>query len=200
MIKNKSLKGEMEMLNRQESSLEYFETHLSSIKTLLSQYKIDSFERSMSNFAKELTALKYMVAETLAAGSNYLFAKYDSVVNEVVQEESAELNSSPLDNNNNNTTNIISTGSSAYNRILAEMVGLSAAQTVEQIDARRKEISQELAEKTKISTITDFEVSIKICLLNFFIPLTFLFVFRNSAMQFKNSTNTFIQILPLLLK
>lgn len=168
MIKNKSLKGEMEMLNRQESSLEYFETHLSSIKTLLSQYKIDSFERSMSNFAKELTALKYMVAETLAAGSNYLFAKYDSVVNEAVQEESAELNSSSLDNNNNNTTtNIISTGSSAYYRILAEMAGLSAAQTVEQIDARRKEISQELAEKTKISTITDFEVSIKSACLTF---------------------------------
>ena len=158
MLKNKSLKGEMEMLNRQESSLEYFETHLSSIKTLLSQYKIDSFERSMSNFAKELTALKYMVAETLAAGSNYLFAKYDSVVNESAQEESSEFSNSSSDNSGAS----ISTGSSAYNRILAEMAGLSAAQTVEQIDARRKEIAQELAEKTKICSTTDFEVHQKL--------------------------------------
>lgn len=149
-MRNKRLKGELELLNLQETSLEHFESHLICIKGLLQQYKIESFEKSMSNFANELTSLKYMVTETLAAGSNYLFAKYDSVVNET-SEESTTVESVSV----NNTTT--STSSNAYNRILSEMAGLSAAQTVEQIEARRKEISTELLEKTKISTISDFE-------------------------------------------
>ena len=151
-MRNKRLKGELELLNLQETSLEYFETHLVCIKGLLQQYKIESFERSMSNFANELSALKYMVTETLTAGSNYLFAKYDYVVNESTEE------SASIDTNANANANANVTNSSAYNRILSEMAGLSAAQTVEQIDTRRKEISTELLEKTKISTISDFEV------------------------------------------
>jgi hypothetical protein len=148
-LRNKRLKGELELLNIQETSLEHFESHLICIKGLLQQYKIESFEKSMSNFVNELSALKYMVTETLAAGSNYLFAKYDYAVNEVT-EESAAIESG------NNASNSFSS-SNAYNRILSEMSGLSAAQTVEQIEARRKEISSELLEKTKISTISDFE-------------------------------------------
>ena len=35
----------------QESSLEHFESHLSCIKGLLQQYKIESFEKNMSDFA-----------------------------------------------------------------------------------------------------------------------------------------------------
>ena len=160
----------MELLNLQETSLEHFESHLTCIKGLLQQYKIESFEKNMSNFANELSALKYMVTETLAAGSNYLFAKYDSVINEATSNEDDCIetkNSIPPVNNNT---------SSAYNRILAEMAGLSAAQTVEQIDARRTEISLELTEKSKISTITDFEVNqyIKKCFKLFLeIPLCY---------------------------
>lgn len=153
-LRNKRLKGELELLNLQETSLEHFESHLLCIKGLLQQYKIDSFEKSMSNFANELTALKYMVTETLVTGSNYLFAKYDSVVNESTEEASIENNSSLSPANSAANT------SSAYNRILSDMAGLSAAQTVEQIDTRRKEIAAELLEKTKISTISDFEVKL----------------------------------------
>lgn len=167
-MRNKRLKGELELLNLQETSLEYFESHLICIKGLLQQYKIESFEKSMSSFANELSALKYMVTETLAAGSNYLFAKYDSVVNEsTTTEESAAIdtiaNVPAIINNNcsSSSSSISGNSSSAYNRILSEMAGLSAAQTVEQIDARRKEISTELLEKTKISTISDFEVKTK---------------------------------------
>lgn len=150
-MKNKSLKGEIELIEKQEESLNYFENHLSCIKGLLNQYKIESFERSMSSFSNELTALKYMVSETLAAGSNYLFAKYDSVVSENSQEEMMASEFSNSSSNSNTTT-------TAYNRILTEMAGLSADQTVEQVEGRRREISLELAEKTKISTISDFEV------------------------------------------
>ena len=137
----------------QESSLEHFESHLSCIKGLLQQYKIVSFEKSMSNFAKELGALKYMVAETLAAGSNYLFAKYDSVINDVT--EGGEHKS--VDSLCGDQADSASAGTSAYNRILAEMEVLSAAQTAQQIETRRKQISSELTEKTKISSISDFE-------------------------------------------
>lgn len=135
----------------QESSLEHFESHLTCVKGLLHQYKIESFETSMSDFAKELGVLKYMVAETLAAGSNYLFAKYDSVIADVNDNDSSDKNDS--DSNNNSSTS----STSAYNRILAEMEILSAAQTAQQIETRRKQISSELAEKTKISTVSDFE-------------------------------------------
>lgn len=135
----------------QESSLEHFESHLSCIKGLLQQYKIESFEKSMSDFAKELGALKYMVAETLAAGSNYLFAKYDSVINDV--NESEHRLTENLDQSESSSTST----TSAYNRILAEMEVLSAAQTAQQIETRRKQISSELTEKTKISSIGDFE-------------------------------------------
>lgn len=141
----------------QESSLEHFESHLSCIKSLLQQYKIDSFETSMSNFAKELGVLKYMVAETLAAGTNYLFAKYDSVIANVNDSEHNHNDNTPdhhhqLDSASNNNTS-----GSAYNRILAEMEILSAAQTAQQIETRRKQISSELAEKSKISSVSDFE-------------------------------------------
>ena len=135
----------------QESSLEHFESHVSCIKSLLQQYKIESFEKSMSDFAKELGALKYMVAETLAAGSNYLFAKYDSVINDV--NESEHRLTENLDQSESSSTST----TSAYNRILAEMEVLSAAQTAQQIETRRKQISSELTEKTKISSIGDFE-------------------------------------------
>ena len=135
----------------QESSLEHFESHLSCIKGLLQQYKIESFEKSMSDFAKELGALKYMVAETLAAGSNYLFAKYDSVINDV--NESEHRLTENLDQSESSSTST----TSAYNRILAETEVLSAAQTAQQIETRRKQISSELTEKTKISSIGDFE-------------------------------------------
>ena len=104
----------------------------------------------MSNFVNELSSLKYMVTETLAAGSNYLFAKYDSVVNEEISSDET-LTSTKTDSTSS------SVGSNAYNRIVSEMVGLSAAQTVEQLEGRRKEISMELMEKTKISAIGDFE-------------------------------------------
>ena len=135
----------------QEKSLEHFEAHLGCIKGLLQQYKISSFERSMSNFAKDLGALKYMVAETLAAGSNYLFAKYDSVINDANESELKSVDTSDQSDSSNNTNS-----SSAYNRILAEMEVLSAAQTAQQIETR-KQISSELIEKTKISSISDFE-------------------------------------------
>ena len=105
----------------------------------------------MSDFAKELGALKYMVAETLAAGSNYLFAKYDSVINDV--NESEHRLTENLDQSESSSTST----TSAYNRILAEMEVLSAAQTAQQIETRRKQISSELTEKTKISSIGDFE-------------------------------------------
>lgn len=132
----------------QEKSLDYFETHLTCIKGLLQQYKIESFERSMSNFSKDLISLKYMVSETLSAGSNYLFAKYDSVINDTnSSSESSDTPTNPKD----------SQSKSAYNRILAEMEILSASQTAQQIEIRRKQISNELTEKTKISTLNDFE-------------------------------------------
>lgn len=135
----------------QESSLEHFESHLNCVKGLLHQYKIESFETSMSDFAKELGVLKYMVAETLAAGSNYLFAKYDSVIADVAENETVDNKDPPVlsDSPCNN--------SSAYNRILAEMEILSAAQTAQQIETRRKQISSELIEKSKISAVSDFE-------------------------------------------
>lgn len=136
----------------QESSLEHFESHLSCIKGLLQQYKIESFEKSMSDFAKELGALKYMVAETLAAGSNYLFAKYDSVINDVNDSEHRLAENLDQSESSSSTST-----TSAYNRILAEMEVLSAAQTAQQIETRRKQISSELTEKTKISSIGDFE-------------------------------------------
>lgn len=175
-MRNKRLRGELELLNLQETSFEHFESHLICVKGLLQQYKIESFEKSMSNFANELSALKYMVTETLAAGSNYLFAKYDSVVNEANEESSALLmESKPV------PVNAVNNSTGAYGRILSEMAGLSAAQTVEQIEARRREISLELQEKTKISTISDFEVS-KIGENRILI----FFYCRNSVRLFKN--------------
>lgn len=160
----------------QETSLEHFESHLTCIKGLLQQYKIESFGKNMSNFANELSALKYMVTETLAAGSNYLFAKYDSVVNETTANEDDPVEAKSTTTTATNSVN----NNSAYNRILAEMAGLSAAQTVEQIDARRTEIALELAEKTKISTIPDFEVKQK--------TYSVFYYFRNSALLSKNLT------------
>jgi hypothetical protein len=149
-------------LSLQEGTLQHFESHLACTKGLLTQYKIDSLERSMSTFVKELTSLKYMVNETLIAGSNYLFAKYDSEVIDSAIVSSEKTTESVEDETSNQRSSQLEQASSvassqAYNRILAEMAGLSAAQTVEQIEARRREISSELSEKTKISTISDFE-------------------------------------------
>ena len=120
----------------------------------------------MSTFSDELTYLKHMVNETLSAGSNYLFAKYDS---EIVNDAGGGGGGKFDDSFSEMTTNNYTSPSVAYNRILAEMAGLSAAQTVEQIDSRRKEISSELIEKTKISSISDFEV--------LFIYLLLLFIY-----------------------
>ena len=145
-LRNKSLKGELELLNRQEVGLEHFESHLNCFKSLLQQYKIESFEKIMTNFVSELNSLKSIVNETLLTGSNYLFAKYDSVNEQMGLEEAVD-----------KTLKAESVPSVSYNRILTEMAGLSASQTVEQIDARRKEISLELFEKSKVSSVNDFE-------------------------------------------
>lgn len=110
----------------------------------------------MSNLVSELNSLKFMVTETLAAGSNYLFAKYDSVI----EDETGSSGTSGVgeaDNARDVKDEHAVSSASAYNRILSEMAGLSAAQTVEQIDKRRREISAELTDKIKISTISDFD-------------------------------------------
>lgn len=161
----------MELLNRQEEVLEHFESHLNCFKGLLNQYKIESFERSMSNLVSELHSLKFMVTETLSTGSNYLFAKYDSAVNESSNESCLLLDS---EHNASSTVNSSSSSSStlAYNRILSEMAGLSAAQTVEQLETRRKEISHELNEKLKICSVKDFEK------------------FRSAIQKLNNTTNS----------
>ena len=157
-IRNKRIKGEISLLKLQENSLNHFENHLSCIKGLLQQYKIESFEKNMTIFTKELMDLKFMVTETLAAGSNYLFAKYEAATENVVNYSENNDNDVINFNDQTATSNSSHYSKSAYKRILTEMASLSAAQSVEQVQNRRKEISLELSEKNKISTISDFEV------------------------------------------
>lgn len=106
----------------------------------------------MSTFVGELTSLQAIVKATLKAGSDYLFAKYDAELIEASNAASETQTSSEQSGNK--------LQSDAYRRILSEMAGLSsAAQTAEQIEARRRENALELAEKSKIATVSDFEVN-----------------------------------------
>ncbi len=140
------------MLTRQEEALNHLEANLTCIKEKLAEQRIESFERTMSSFVGELTSLQSIVKATLKAGSDYLFAKYDAELSEASNTAESQ-NASPEQSSNK-------LQSDAYRRILSEMAGLSAAaQTAEQIDARRRENALELAEKCKIATISDFEVN-----------------------------------------
>lgn len=148
--KNRRLKTELELTTRQETALQQLEGHMGAIRTLLQQHKIDSFERSMSVFVAELSALRHIVTETLAAGSNYLFAKYDADL----AGESIGVSDTAGGQESGKWTML----NDAYRRILSEMAGLSAAQTTEQIELKRRQTASELAEKTRSATIADFEV------------------------------------------
>ena len=142
------------MLTRQEDALDHLEGHLTCIKEKLAEQKIESFERSMSAFVGDLTSLQSIVKATLKAGSDYLFAKYDA---ELIEASNSSENQQQASTSSDHPSNKLQ--SDAYRRILSEMAGLSsAAQTAEQVEARRRENAHELTEKSKIATISDFEV------------------------------------------
>lgn len=146
----------MELLARQEDALNHLDEHLNCIKGILAQHKIDSFERSMSSFVGELTSLQSIVKTTLKAGSDYLFAKYDAELVEASNSAAADTEQP----GNDQASGSSKLQSDAYRRILSEMAGLSsAAQTAEQVEARRRENALELVEKCKIATVADFEVT-----------------------------------------
>ncbi len=153
------MKGELELLSRQEEALNHLEGHLTCIKEKLAERKIESFERSMSAFVGELTLLQAIVKATLKAGSGYLFAKYDAELIEASSSSEIQSQSQNILTPSTAETPSSKLQSDAYRRILSEMAGLSsAAQSAEQIEGRRRENAIELAEKSKIATIADFEV------------------------------------------
>ena len=130
--------------------LEHFESHLSCIKGSSNSTRLNPLKRACPISPRSSAPFKYMVAETLAAGSNYLFAKYDSVINDV--NESEHRLTENLDQSESS-----STSTTSANRILWKWKSFRLSKLPNKIETRRKQISSELTEKTKISSIGDFE-------------------------------------------
>jgi hypothetical protein len=146
---NRSLRQDAYQLDSYETAMSAMAAHLSTVKARLQQARMEDslLGRQMAVFGAELNALKLIVRETLEAGTNYLFAKYDSEhgldPNAKAQAEAATSVSNP---------------SSSYRRILEEMAGLSASiQSAEQKDAKRREVLQELAAANKVASTLDLD-------------------------------------------
>lgn len=142
---NRSLRVDSLRLAKFNEASSNISGHIQNIQLQLQQHRLQDslLGRQMTVLGAELNALKLIVKETLEAGSNYLFAKYDSDSNSVAGASNAALAPSASD---------------SYRRILEEMAGLQATiVSAEHKEAKRRETLHELAAANKIATSLELD-------------------------------------------